>query len=110
MINEKQIKESFNELSALEKLNTPNLNTVPFSLSLVTAVKNLIEVVGENETHLFSSLTERDYQELVKILDGLIDVVGEDENHLLATVMDFISILIENYEDKHVPELMELQV
>ncbi len=77
---------------------------------LVPAVKNLIEAVGENETHLFVSLTESDYQELVKILDDLIDVVGNDENHILATVMDFISILIENYEDEHVPELIEIQV
>ena len=107
MIKEKRINEGSNRLSSLE---TSNPNTVPYSLSLVTAVKNLIETVGESETHLFASLTERDYQELVKILDDLIDVVGEDENHLLAAMMDFISILIENYEDERVPELMEIQV
>jgi HTH-type transcriptional regulator/antitoxin HigA len=110
MINEKQIKESSNGLSALQKLETSNQSPVPASLPLVTAVENLIEVVGESQTHLFASLTERDYQELVRILDNLIDVVGEDENHILATVMDFIGVLIENYEDKHVPELMEIQV
>ncbi len=87
-----------------------NPNTVSTSLLLVTAVKNLIETVGENETHLFATLTDRDYQELVRILDNLIDVVGENENHILATVMDFISVLIENYEDEHVPGLMEIQV
>lgn len=87
-----------------------NPNTVPASLPLVAAVKNLIEAVGESETHLFASLTDRDYQELVRILDNLIDVVREDENHILATVMDFISVLIENYEDEHAPELMEIQV
>lgn len=85
-----------------------NPNTASYSLPLVTAVKNLIEAVGESETHLFDSLTECDYKELVKILDDLIDVVGEDDNHLLVTVMDFISILIENYEDEHVPELMKI--
>lgn len=87
-----------------------NPNTVPYSLSIVTAVENLIEAVGESQTHLFASLTEHDYQELVRILDNLIDVVGEDENHILATVMDFISVLIESYEDQHVPELMKVQV
>ncbi len=107
MIKEKRINEGSNRLSALE---TSNPNTVSVSLPVVTAVNNLIETVGENETHLFASLTERDYQELVKILDDLIDVVGENENHLLATVMDFVSILIENYEDEQVPELMEIQV
>ncbi len=87
-----------------------NHNTVPIPLSITTVVKNLIEAIGENDMHLFASLTERDYQELLKILDDLIDVVGENENHLLATVMEFISILVENYEDKHVPDLLEIQV
>lgn len=110
MTNEKQIKESSTELSVLKKFENPKPNTVPFSLSIVTAVENLIEVVGDSETHLFASLTDHDYQEFVKILDNLIDIIGEDENHILATVMDFISILIENYEDEHVPELMEIEV
>ena len=79
-------------------------------IPLVPAVENLIEAVDNTRTHLLESLTERDYNQLVKILDDLIDVVGEDENHILATVMDFISILIENYEDEHVPELIEIQV
>ncbi len=77
-------------------------------MHLVPAIENLIEVVGNTGTHLLESLTERDYNQLVKILDDLIDVVGEDENHILATVMDFISILIEYYEDEHVPELIEI--
>ena len=59
------------------------------------------------ENNFIPPLTEQDYQELVRILDDLIDVVGEDENHLLATVMDFISILIENYENENVPELID---
>ena len=73
--------------------------------SLVTVVKNLIEVIGKSETDLFASLTESDYQGLVTVLDGLIDIVGQNEDHILASLMDFIGILIENYEDKHVPEL-----
>lgn len=75
------------------------------STPLVTAVKNLIEVIGKSETDLFASLTESDYQGLVTILDDLIDVVRQNESHILASLMDFIGTLIENYEDKHVPEL-----
>ena len=75
------------------------------STSLVTAVKNLIEVIGKSETDLFDSLTESDYQGLVTVLDDLIDVVRQNESHILASLMDFIGTLIENYEDKHVPEL-----
>jgi HTH-type transcriptional regulator/antitoxin HigA len=39
------------------------------------------------------------------MLDTLIDVVGETEDHPLASLMDIISVLIERYEDEHVPEL-----
>ena len=75
------------------------------STPLVSAVKNLIEVIGKSETDLFSSLTESDYQGLVTVLDDLIDVVKQNESHILASLMEFIGTLIENYEDKHVPEL-----
>jgi len=54
---------------------------------------------------LFVPHTERDYQHLVAVLDRLIDRVGEDESHPLASLMDVIGVLIENYEDKHVPEI-----
>jgi HTH-type transcriptional regulator/antitoxin HigA len=42
---------------------------------------------------------------LVSLLDGLIDEVGEDENHPLASLMEVIGVLIEKYEDEHVPQL-----
>ena len=42
------------------------------------------------------------------ILDDLIDVVGENENHPLAPLMEAIGVLIEKYEDEHVPELTEV--
>ena len=49
--------------------------------------------------------TEEQYEQLVVVLDSLIDEVGEDENHPLASLMEVIGVLIENYEDRHVPEL-----
>ncbi len=106
MLKEKQISEVTDELPVFQNLNVSDQSTVSASQSIVAAVENLIEVVGVNETKIFSQLTEQDYQELVRILDDLIDVVGEDENHMLAAVMDFISILIENYENENVPELI----
>jgi HTH-type transcriptional regulator/antitoxin HigA len=51
--------------------------------------------------------TEADYQELVELLDGITDEVGEDENHPLASLMDVLGVLIEKYEDEHIPELTE---
>jgi HTH-type transcriptional regulator / antitoxin HigA len=51
--------------------------------------------------------TERDYNELVSLLDNLIDEVGEDESHPLASLMDVVGVLIEHYEDKNIPEITE---
>ena len=51
---------------------------------------------------------ESEYQRLVAILDDLIDVVGENEDHPLASMMEVIGVLIEKYEEEHVPELIEV--
>lgn len=45
------------------------------------------------------------YLQLINLLDELIDEVGEDESHPLASMMEVIAILIENYETEHIPEL-----
>ena len=47
--------------------------------------------------------TDDDYWQIVSVLDSLIDVVGEDEEHPLASLMDVISVLVENYENEHAP-------
>jgi HTH-type transcriptional regulator/antitoxin HigA len=49
--------------------------------------------------------SEEEYQRLVALLDGLIDEIGEDESHPLASLMETVGVLIEKYEDEHVPEL-----
>ncbi|MFM6040717.1 MAG: hypothetical protein ACKPBB_23425 [Sphaerospermopsis kisseleviana] len=54
---------------------------------------------------VFVPHTEEEYEHLVDILDSLIDQVGEDENHPLASLMEVIGVLIENYENEHIPEL-----
>ncbi len=57
---------------------------------------------------VFVPHAESEYQQLVTLLDDLIDVVGENENHPLASLMEVIGVLIEKYEDEHVPELTEI--
>ncbi len=67
----------------------------------------------EQTTQLWSTLsekifvphTEEEYNRLVALLDSLIDEVGEDESHPLASLMEIIGVLIENYENAHIPEL-----
>jgi len=50
--------------------------------------------------------SEEEYQQLVALLDSLIDEVGENESHSLASLIKIVGVLIEKYEDEHVPELM----
>lgn len=64
----------------------------------VQSWKNVSETV-------FVPHTEAEYNRLVAMLDNLIDEVGEDEAHPLASLMDVLSALIENYENANVPEL-----
>ena len=54
---------------------------------------------------IFVPHNEEEYARLVSMLDNLIDQVGEDESHPLASLMDVLSALIENYENANVPEL-----
>jgi HTH-type transcriptional regulator/antitoxin HigA len=56
---------------------------------------------------IFVPHTEEEYEQLVDLLDNLIDQIGEDESHPLASMMDVIGVLIENYETQHIPELTE---
>ena len=54
---------------------------------------------------VFVPHTEVEYDKLVSLLDRLVDEVGEDESHPLASLMEIVGVLIEKYEDEHVPEL-----
>ncbi len=56
---------------------------------------------------LFVPHTNQEYQAMVDLLDNLVDEVGEDEKHPLASLMEIVGVLIEKYEDEHVPELTE---
>jgi HTH-type transcriptional regulator / antitoxin HigA len=54
---------------------------------------------------VFVPHTEAEHQKLITLLDRLVDEVGENESHPLASLMEIAGVLIENYEDEHVPEL-----
>jgi HTH-type transcriptional regulator/antitoxin HigA len=49
--------------------------------------------------------TDADYQRLVALLDEITDEVGEDEDHPLASFMDLLGTIVEDYESSCVPEL-----
>ena len=48
--------------------------------------------------------TQEQYENAVKMLDELIDRIGEAENHPLASLMETLGTLIENYEKQTFPE------
>jgi len=51
--------------------------------------------------------SETEYRRLVALLDDLIDEVGEDETHPLASLMEIVGVLIQNCADQNVPELIK---
>jgi HTH-type transcriptional regulator/antitoxin HigA len=55
---------------------------------------------------VFVPHTDSEYIRLTAVLDQLIDEVGEDESHPLASLMEILGVLIEYYETAHVPELV----
>lgn len=75
---------------------------------MVTEVQTAERVWPMLSPVVFVPHSEIEYQRLVALLDALIDVVGENENHPLASLMEVIGVLIEKYEDEHVPELTEI--
>lgn len=72
------------------------------TLSQIDKTKTIWPAVAET---LHVPHSKEDYNELVGFLDRLVDEVGEDENHPLASLMEVIGVLIEKFEDEHVPEL-----
>jgi len=48
--------------------------------------------------------TEEQYDKAVKLLDQLIDKVSEKPNDTLDSLIDLLGTLIEDYENKYVPE------
>ena len=47
---------------------------------------------------------EKDYNNLVNLLDSLVDEVGNNESHPLSPLMETIGSLIEAYESQNYPD------
>jgi len=48
---------------------------------------------------------EKDYNNLVNLLDDLIDEVGNNEKHPLSSLMETVGSLIEAYESQNYPDI-----
>jgi HTH-type transcriptional regulator/antitoxin HigA len=58
--------------------------------------------------HIHVLHTEHDYEQAVSLLDSLIDTVGENEQHPLASLMELLGVLIEQYENEYIPEITDI--
>jgi HTH-type transcriptional regulator/antitoxin HigA len=57
----------------------------------------------ETAHFLYVPTNESEYDQLVALLDEMIDIVRDDESHPLANLMDVLGVLIETYENEHIP-------
>ncbi|RME50382.1 MAG: transcriptional regulator [Caldilineae bacterium] len=62
------------------------------------------KTLEQSTQFIFVPTNEAEYRQLVRLLDELTDIVRDDENHPLAKLMDVLGVLIERYEDEHIPE------
>lgn len=69
-------------------------------------VEKTVNAWGLLAETIFVPHTEKEYTRIVTLLGELIDEVGEDETHPLASMMEILGVLIEHYENAHVPELI----
>ena len=75
---------------------------------LATKIRQVTAAWPSLSGALYVPHTEQEYQETVELLDSLIDQVGEDETHPLASLMEVLGVLVEKYEDDHIPEITEV--
>jgi HTH-type transcriptional regulator/antitoxin HigA len=88
------------------KIHTLNQQRLKKRIMQTLNINQTITAWSSIAENVFVPHTEAEYEYLVNILDTLIDQVGEDETHPLASLMEVIGALIENYENEHIPELL----
>jgi HTH-type transcriptional regulator/antitoxin HigA len=64
----------------------------------------VMENLQQTAKFIFVPTSEGEYEQLVNLLDEITDIVRDNETHPLANMMDVLGVLIEAYEDQHIPE------
>jgi len=65
---------------------------------------DLIQNLEHTSHFLFIPTNEEEVNQLIELLDEITDLVRDDETHPLANFMEVLGLLIETYENKHIPE------
>ncbi|MBM3202938.1 hypothetical protein FJZ55_03400 [Candidatus Woesearchaeota archaeon] len=72
----------------------------------VTSIEQLTPVWCDFSKFVHVLHDDEDYQQAVELLDDLIDIVGENESHPLASLMELVGVLVKQYEDSYIPEMI----
>lgn len=72
---------------------------------MVPQLENIANVWPQIKNIFSVPHTETEYDTLVSMLDNLIDEIGENETHPLSSLMESLGNLIETYENKNIPIL-----
>ena len=70
-----------------------------------TQLKEIAKVWPNIQSVFSVPHNEKDYNNLVNLLDSLIDEVGNNESHPLSSLMETIGSLIEAYESQKYPDI-----
>jgi HTH-type transcriptional regulator / antitoxin HigA len=70
-----------------------------------TQLKEIATVWPDIQSVFSVPHNEKDYNNLVNLLDSLIDEVGNNESHPLSSLMETIGSLIEAYESQNYPDI-----
>jgi len=70
-----------------------------------TQLKEIVKVWPNIQSVFSVPHNEKDYNNLVNLLDSLIDEVGNNESHPLSSLMETIGSLIETYESQNYPDI-----
>lgn len=74
-------------------------------IKMVPQLENIANVWPQIKNIFSVPHTETEYDTLVSMLDNLIDEIGENETHPLSSLMESLGNLIETYENKNIPIL-----
>ena len=86
------------DFAALPGAFINKVETSPYSIAASVAI--LAGFACKNESEFFTLLMDENCQSLIASLDELIDVVGENDDHLFAPLIHFIGKLVEQYEER----------
>ncbi len=67
-------------------------------------LKEAVKVWPKVSKSLTVPHNDKEYNRAVRLLDELIDIIGEDEKHHLASLLEILAVIIEDYENQHYME------